>query len=388
MVINRKQIGIDPQSQTLQRFPLVARPRPACSPLSERLAGLERQAQEATQEADSTKAAAVYNQAALLASDVGLTAYAAELCQEHAQLWLAKAPLPGADAIHALEPLVNLVRLAIRAGKPVHGQRQLENLYQALRLHAATAIAGIHVPGNLVTNADGHGEAVAWLWRVLLAEGTRAFTLQGQWDHALKHLAKHLGIGAHPLDGRQVSIIAALIDGDSRTSQSLLNSTITGADWEQNVTACLHAMHEHLFGRRTASVEALASLVQDLHTRRLDPALIVFDVRLSLSALDLVHEYPELKDTAEQLHTSLATRTLASANGYAARDILQARVSNGFADIPREPLEYLVRSCGLDQKCLSEENLSHLDGVVQTARLVLTALRTQSEPGFVPNHTF
>lgn len=63
---------MDPHGPTAQRFPLVARFRPACLPLPQRIRALVDLADTAVRKADQGLASAVYNQAALIASDPGL----------------------------------------------------------------------------------------------------------------------------------------------------------------------------------------------------------------------------------------------------------------------------------------------------------------------------
>src|SRR5699024_9495644 len=97
-----------------RRFPLVARRRPSCPPLQDRVSDLELRAHAAD---DPVKTTAVLNLAALLASDAGEHALARTWCHTHARTWLSRLPGTGKEAIHALEPVVNLARLHLRAGR-------------------------------------------------------------------------------------------------------------------------------------------------------------------------------------------------------------------------------------------------------------------------------
>jgi hypothetical protein len=66
---------LDPTGPIARRFPLVARPRPACTSLAQRVTDLRnRAARESTAAGhqDTAGATAVFNLAALLASDCGL----------------------------------------------------------------------------------------------------------------------------------------------------------------------------------------------------------------------------------------------------------------------------------------------------------------------------
>ena len=104
-----------PARTQVQRFPLVARFRPPCLPLPARVRGLVELADTAVKKSDQGLASAVYNQAALIASDLGLPDLAREMFHQHAA-YLHACPLSGMSAIRGLEPVVNLARLQIRVG--------------------------------------------------------------------------------------------------------------------------------------------------------------------------------------------------------------------------------------------------------------------------------
>jgi hypothetical protein len=84
---------MDPTGQFARRFPLVARPRPACIPLTRRVADLCDRAQVADRDSDLAAASAVHNLAALLASDCGLPNLARQWCHRQANLYLRAHPL-------------------------------------------------------------------------------------------------------------------------------------------------------------------------------------------------------------------------------------------------------------------------------------------------------
>lgn len=106
---------MDPHGATARRFPLVARVRPPCLPLHTRIDKLTELADTALTQAYQGLASSVFNQAALLASDLDLPDLARQWCHQHAAAYLQHTPLTGMDAIRALEPIVNLARLHIRA---------------------------------------------------------------------------------------------------------------------------------------------------------------------------------------------------------------------------------------------------------------------------------
>jgi hypothetical protein len=108
---------MDPTGPTARRFPLLARPRPACTPLNQRVAELTDRAHAADRDDDTAAASAVHNLAALLASDCGLPDLARRWCHRHAEVYLRARPLGAQATRGALEPLVNLARLHIRDGQ-------------------------------------------------------------------------------------------------------------------------------------------------------------------------------------------------------------------------------------------------------------------------------
>jgi hypothetical protein len=133
---------MDPHGPITQRFPLVARFRPACLPLPERVRALVDLADNAVKETDQGLASAIYNQAALIASDLDLPDLAREMCHQHAAAYLHACPLPGMSAIRGLDPVVNLARLQIRAGHPDEGRQRLLNLLTAQQRLKAGAQPG------------------------------------------------------------------------------------------------------------------------------------------------------------------------------------------------------------------------------------------------------
>jgi hypothetical protein len=181
---------MDPHGPIAQRFPLVARFRPACLPLPERIRALLDLADTAVKETNQGLASAVYNQAALIASDLDLPDLAREMCHQHAAAYLHACPLPGMSAIRGLEPVVNLARLQIRAGHADEGRQRLLNLHKAVETGTAARFEGVNVPADLTATGEDRQEVRAWLWRVLLADGTRTLTTEGR-------RAMGRGAGAH-----------------------------------------------------------------------------------------------------------------------------------------------------------------------------------------------
>ncbi|MFF7192842.1 hypothetical protein ACFZAM_03920 [Streptomyces sp. NPDC008079] len=359
---------MDPHGPIAKRFPLVARFRPACLPLPDRVQALADLASRAAEQNDQGLASTVFNQAALLASDIGLPDLARQMCHRHAQAYLTAGPLPAMSTIRGLEPLINLARLQIRAGHPDNARQRLLDLYEAVGTGTPVTFEGITVPANLTHTDEDRREVHAWLWRVLLADGTRTLTTTGRWQEALAHIEQHHGIGTRMLDGRQVAVIAALTTGDTGRATELLTTTTPGEPWEQAVTTCLTVIC-----RRDAD-QAADSHIADLlnlylsHVAR--PGLTVFDIRLGLTALDAIStpEHPE----AHNLVENIIRRTTDDRDGYAARELLAhpctARLTR---DSQVQGCRNLVRSCALGTGSLPDGLYADLAATMDTAEAAL-----------------
>jgi hypothetical protein len=301
-------------------------------------------ADTAVKKADQGLASAVYNQAALIASDLDLPDLAREMCHQHAAAYLRACPLPGMSAIRGLEPVVNLARLQIRAGHADEGRQRLLNLYKAVESGTAARFEGVNVPADLTATDEDRQEVRAWLWRVLLADGTRTLTTEGRWAEALAHIEAHHGIGKRMLDGRQVAVVAALVANDTAGAAGLLTDTLLGDPWEQAVTTCLTAFF------RLSARQPVDRHLKDLSAaclgRQAEPGMTVFDIRLGLTVLDAIGsaEAPAAHLVVEDLHR----RTRNAEDGYAARENLAHPLFTAIAtDRQSEDCRALVRACSL-----------------------------------------
>lgn len=359
-----RETPLDPHGPTAHRFPLVARPRPACLPLPERVAGLTDLARAAANNADPGKASAVFNLAALLASDIGLPDLARQLCHQHATAYLHACPLPAKTAIHALEPVVNLARLQIREGHGAEAHQLLLTVYDAVSTGTTAHIDDdITIPANLTTTTSDRAEVRAWLWTVVLADGARALTTTGRWTDALTHIQTHHGIGTRMLDGRQIAIIAALTSNDPATAEQLLADTIPAEPWETAVTACLtalcRAIHQPITDRYVAELAGQAEAFLEKPTQ---PGMDVFHVRLALAILDAINApTPTARKLANSVHRSVTT----SRDGYAARECLAHNVFTTIAtSSDHHALRTIVDECALGANTIPTElNAALLDAL-------------------------
>ncbi|MFB7618014.1 hypothetical protein [Kitasatospora sp. NPDC056181] len=352
-----------PTGPIARRFPLVARIRPACLPLDARVGRLTELADTATEQADPGQASTVFNQAALLASDLGLPDYARELCHRHARLYLTRGPLPAMSAIRGLEPLVNLARLHIRAGHHQRGHQLLLDLYRAINTGTSAVLDGITVPAHLTETDQQRAEVRAWLWRVVIADGTRALTAAGHWNDALRHIKEHRGIGLRILDGRQVAVLACATTDDLPGALALLEGTEPGDAWEDAVTAVLTALC------RPGDQDAADRAMDHCLALNAEEGLAAFTTRLTLTALDAAA--PDTP-SAQNLLRRLTSRTSESGDGYALRDLLTHEGSRTRLEPDRiSPLERALAACALDSGTLPEALRGQLDEALDHARMVL-----------------
>ncbi|MER5353666.1 hypothetical protein ABT093_25435 [Kitasatospora sp. NPDC002551] len=349
-----------PTGPVARRFPLVARHRPACLPLNARVGRLCELADTASRQADPGLASTAFNQAALLASDLDLPDYARELCHRHAALYLARGPLPAMSAIRGLEPIVNLARLHIRAGRHQRGHQLLLDLYSAVITATGTVLDGITVPARLTETDQQRGEVRTWLWRVVIADGTRALTSAGRWTDALRHIEEHQGIGRRILDGRQTAVLAAATTGNLPGALALLDGTEPGAPWEDAVTSVLTALC------RPGNQEAAEVAVAQCLTYEPDQGLAVFSTRLALTALDATG--PD-SPAAQHLLNQLTSRTSESGDGYALRDLLAHEgLVNRLAPDRATTLNRILATCGLGSAILPRPIKDRLETGLDLAR--------------------
>ncbi|BBA96893.1 hypothetical protein RVR_2397 [Actinacidiphila reveromycinica] len=372
---------MDPHGPIAQRFPLISRFRPACLPLPRRVHSLVELADAAAARVDQGLASAVYNQAALLASDLGLPALAREMCCQHAAAYLHVVPLPGMTAIRALEPVVNLARLQIRAGSKDDGRHHLLILYNAVTTGASAQVEGVHVPAGLTFNHTDRHEVRSWLWRVILADGTRTLTTAGRWAEALAHIEEHRGVGQRMLDGRQVAVLATLCRNPTDAA-ALVAETTPGDPWENAVTSCLHVMCDRSLHRPVNSL--LDALVDDYVEQQPNPGAgtTVFDTRLDLTILDLLD--PRQDEAAHQMTEELHRRTITTADGYAARECLATpRFASHLTLGQDRAIRELVHACALQRGSLPELRTAQITKALRISDEVIrkTVTGPQGQPG-------
>lgn len=358
---------MNPTDAFAQRFPLVARPRPVCHPLDDRVADLRRRADQADRTGDLAAASAVFNLAALLASDCGLPDLARQWCHRQAHLYLRNHPLDAGNARHALEPLINLVRLHTRAGNGEHAYHVMDALYTAVASRTDVAIDGVVIPAAFTTD-EAHRHVRRWLWTVLLATGARALAVAGRWSDAADRLREYRGIGRRMLDGRQVAVIAHASTGHVDHARELLRETEPGEPWENAVTACLT-----IYCGDSADADPLLTGYHQLGTP--GPGLATFRTRLGLAYLDaLGTHHPQ----AQRITTDLINQTIASRDGYATRDLLDHdHCRAALTKAQHGALTAHLNSCALDHGTIAERHLAVITAALSsTEDTIISSIET------------
>jgi len=364
-----------------QRFPLVPRPRPACRPFDERIARVCALARQASAGGTDSlvRAAEAHNLAALILSDCGLPAAARDLCRRQARCYAGGPPheLPAAKL--ALQPLINIGRLLIRAADPSAHQHFMA-LFDSAAHRSQVMIDGIPVNfADLTVSAD-HKELVRWLWTILLADGTRALTSTGRWAEASRHIATHGGVGDRLLDGRQVIVLAHGIAHHTEAARNALRDSNVLTPWERAAASCLHVLLSALTDEPADDeISAMAEAYRQLNLAGEDAC---FRIRLGLCVLVLstgtCHERPVARQ--------VINAALDSDDAYRAHAIAFHRACLQHAT-PAEAsaLAAAVRAAGLSQGTLPPDASARLMSATEASEQIILREWRQSLPNWKPS---
>lgn len=273
-------------------FPIVPRPRPPALPLDQRiteLTALAARATEGTCQQRATRAAAVLNNAALIASDCGVIDLALTLRRRQYELFTRGGPLPGWAVRLALQPALNIPRQLVRNGQGGDAHTFFRALHQAAADQATVDIGGISIDfAALASTPDARREALMLTWTALLADGTRALARAGRWKEAASYAAAHHGAGTRLLDGRQAAILALLAEGQPAQAAELVDQATVTERWERAVQAVLRVMCQHASGNRSEQDGALMTLIAYSLAKEADAATAVTRTRIGLTVLPTV----------------------------------------------------------------------------------------------------
>jgi hypothetical protein len=371
---------MDPLDRIAQRFPMVARARPTCPPLEERIGEVCDLAQAAAgQTGDQLAlAASAHNKAALIASDCGLPDLARALCWQQFDVYHRARPLGAQAARFALEPVVNLARLLIRDGDGESAYGLLDRLCQAVRSQTDAVIDGRHVSFRGLTASDeDHRTLCQWLWMVLLGDGTRALVATGQWDRAQARARQRGGVGQRLLDGRQVAVLAHCIAGDPASALTLLDESALSEPWERPVADCLTVLCLRFDNQPTDA--AVAAMVEHYLTLGRAPELVVFRTRLGFAVVDLAGGVQQ--PHAARAAGRLLAEAMAAGDGYVARDVLAhdgCRTLLAGAD--ERALSAAVRSSGLGRGAIPARLMMDLRSAIALSEAVTARSLPASTP--------
>ncbi|MGH8906597.1 MAG: hypothetical protein ACRD0K_08780 [Egibacteraceae bacterium] len=359
-------------------FPLLPRTRPPGQALRlrvEEIRGLARSASEGPDEIRLSSAAEALNKAALIASDCGLVDLARQLCWRQFDIFHAAAPLTAKTAKLALQPIVNLGRLATRGEDGARAYRIFEDAYDAVRTQAATQIDGRDIDfRQFVNQTEERHEIRKFLWTILLADGTRALTTAGRWSDALRHIERYKGIGKRMLDGRQVAILARCATGRYDAAIDLLDDSWAPDPWEQAVATCLRTLCLRL-GNQPAHTSTAAMVRAYL---RLGPSRghLLFRTRLGLCVIDLAADAHQAGTS--QVITRVIREAVAGSCAYSASDVLSHELCRSrIPEADEDALAAIVERSGLRRGTMPADLLDDLMASAKTSEAQLAQVLTR-----------
>lgn len=355
------------------RVPLVRRPKAPALPLEERithLTGLTVAPAGASHHDLVARASGVLNYAALIASDVGMSEFAAELCWRQHRAFAQAGHLTGAIAVMSLMPLVNISRLLTREGDGDAAYDVLNRLYRAARTRDTARVKSHTVDlGALISTDTDHRKICEELWTTLLIDGARALARTGRWTEAAEAMAAHRGVGNRLLDGRQITILSLMERGLDQQAHDMIDATVPTEPWEIAVATLLHA---HCRSASNPCPQADLERVFDEAAELLtapEPSYAAFQTRAGLAALDLIHDRTGTHITP--LPDAIAVT--AALDAYAAREALHHSVVRRYlTGAQQQQLSAVIATAGLLRGDLPRQHLHAITTAVDKAD---TALR-------------
>ena len=356
-------------------FPLVCRPRLTCPDLETRIAEVQRYANSCEHQTEPDKrrhrACVVWNLAALIAADCGMPNLAVSLCERQFRIFHAAWPMTGRTVIASLQPLVNLARLAHRAGDPHGAYQTLHAMNHAVHHGGYALVHGTTISFDrfVATHADRQ-EAATWLRVIMLEDGTRLLATTGQWTRAAAHAAMYDDASERLRESRQTQIMGNLHNGHTGSALATLEAGVTTEPWELAVAACLRSYIDLRTNQLTPNgvARALAMVRQALQSPGQDTAH--FHFRLGLTAVDLATE--TCPGQAEALCAELIRAAGESEDAFAAREVLRHNTAREqMTPTERETLNTLVHRAGLGRGSIPLPLLTDLLAAVESTEDVL-----------------
>ncbi|QKW22282.1 hypothetical protein HUT16_27275 [Kitasatospora sp. NA04385] len=345
MTTQRTAQPTGPLGDALARLPLVPRRHALATPLEQRVQRLTDLARQAADTENPTTATSVHNLAALLASDRGLPGLARVLCLNHAGFYLAHRPLTADLARLALEPLVNLAHLELRAGNGMPALAILDELTRAVADNDDATLGGLVVPlAGLTASSVDRGNVHEWLSDIRVFGGARALVRAGRWSDARLHLQQSTAPGDRLFEARQVAAVAMAIEGRTALARTLACNTPAEEPWEHAIAAALTAACTLLDGAPAA--EQTETLLHAHSAVAPQDGSAVFDTRLALTVADLATAAGQLPDAARVYLTAVG-RTIAAPEGYSARDLARHPLADGLPPQQRRQLAAIAADSGV-----------------------------------------
>ncbi|WP_344668889.1 hypothetical protein [Catenulispora yoronensis] len=354
--------------------------RPRCAELPQRIEEIADLARTATDqpglgnEERLNRVCAALNLAALVAADCGLPDLAIDFCERQFQIFHAAWPVTGNTAICALQPVVNLARLANRRGDHEAAYQSFDELNNAVHHGDAIAVNGVAVSfAGFTTSASDLSLAAPWLRDVLRVEGTRALTMAGRWQAATEHAARYDDSPERLREHRQVLAVSQILDGQAAVATSLILESVMTEAWERAVALCLRLFAAQSVGdndtEAATSLGEAVALLRLSHERR----TAVFRCRLGSVAIDLIG--PSSPNDALLLEAQLFADAAGSDDAYVARELLSHSLAWSMP-APQQfaPLAEMVQKAGLDAGGVPEPTLAALRDSVGVAEAVLSWL--------------
>ncbi|SDD86942.1 hypothetical protein [Glycomyces harbinensis] len=297
-------------------FPLVPRARPLCAPLDKRIAAVSTMAERAR---NATEAAAALNLTALITSDIGAHDLARDLCWNQFLVFAKHAPLNAERAVLAMEPIINLARLATREGDGDRAHHILDQALTAATDHISTWIDQREVDvAAMAVDRHGRNAMQEKLWIAFLSDGARALTRAGRWTEARQAAERCSGIGNRLLDGRQTAIIATIAADETDATQALIASTEVIEPWEEALITYFEMCSSAALRDSPDAKSRL--LIDQIVGLALPQEQQLFQVRLGLSVLELAC----LGRAASELAATFGPIAMRDGDAYAARDLLSS----------------------------------------------------------------
>ncbi|WP_454852297.1 hypothetical protein [Promicromonospora soli] len=359
-------------------FPLVARPRPGCPSLSQRIDDIAEAGRAASTADDTagalTAATRALNRAVLIAADCGDPGLARGLCRRHIDAYAGQPrALTTIEATRMLGPAINLARL--RAGRGPDGVvTGLGLLLRAARDQVPYTIEGATLPlGNVHGSVAERRTMVNLVRSHLVVAGTTGLATASRWSDAVDVARAYGGIGRRLLEGRQTLILDRVTAGDLPTARGLIDQTVPQDAWERAVIACLTALCAAPQLRHEAMMVMLDQYRTSAHGTVPGDGDEHFRARHGLAVATIATSGAPGADLAvrragEDVAAQVVEQATESLDGYTAREVLRHRVTSRVATYQQHTsLARIVERSGLAGGTLIGKTRQRLTTAVEQA---------------------